>query len=352
MSASVFDHPWLSGLFDAPKISPLWQPDAQIAHIVNFEWAWTKALIKTGRTTPTQGEAALSAIENWTASNETLREGVARDGIVIPIIIEQMRAGLADSDAVHSGATSQDVIDTAFVLTLQAILDVFEHDLAQLCLTLQNLRDLHGHNTIMGRTRMQAALLITVDHRITGWHNPLKKLLAELPNVRRTVVQLQIGGAVGDGQTLGTDFADVAQFVGGELNLPVPDNSWQTDRGDIALFAGWLTRVCGAIGKIGQDIGLMAQQGIDEIELVNTGISSAMAYKKNPVRAELLVTLSRFCSGLNGVVGQSLVHEQERSGAAWGIEWMTVPQMTMVTGCAIHTAQKVLNDITRIGAAK
>jgi 3-carboxy-cis,cis-muconate cycloisomerase len=93
----------------------------------------------------------------------------------------------------------------------------------------------------------------------------------------------------------------------------------------------------------------MAQQGIEEIAISGGGGSSAMPHKQNPVKAELLVTLSRFTAGMSGLMGQALVHEQERSGAAWALEWMVLPQMTMAVGCATHTARELLGQITRVG---
>ncbi|MGO7388986.1 3-carboxy-cis,cis-muconate cycloisomerase, partial [Rhizobium ruizarguesonis] len=78
------------------------------------------------------------------------------------------------------------------------------------------------------------------------------------------------------------------------------------------LFAS----ISGSLGKMGQDIALLAQDG-DEIEISGGGTSSAMAHKQNPVSAEVLISLARFNATLLSGVHQSLVHEQERSGAAW-----------------------------------
>ena len=49
----------------------------------------------------------------------------------------------------------------------------------------------------------------------------------------------------------------------------------------------------GSLGKFGQDVALMAQNG-GEIALTGGGGSSAMPHKRNPVAAEVLVALARF----------------------------------------------------------
>jgi 3-carboxy-cis,cis-muconate cycloisomerase len=43
------------------------------------------------------------------------------------------------------------------------------------------------------------------------------------------------------------------------------------------------------------------------------------------------------------------VHEQERSGAAWALEWMILPQMAQATGRALVAAQQLIGQITAMG---
>ena len=106
----------------------------------------------------------------------------------------------------------------------------------------------------------------------------------------------------------------------------------------------------GSLGKFGQDVALLAQSEVGEIRLASGGGSSAMPHKVNPVGAEVLVTLARFNATLLSGMHQALVHENERSGAAWTLEWMLLPQMMAATGAALATAQRLLPDIAFRGA--
>ena len=63
-----------------------------------------------------------------------------------------------------------------------------------------------------------------------------------------------------------------------------------------------------------------------------------MPHKRNPVIAEVLVALARFNATQLSGMHQALVHEQERSGAAWTLEWMLLPQMVMATAAALRLA--------------
>ena len=45
-----------------------------------------------------------------------------------------------------------------------------------------------------------------------------------------------------------------------------------------------------------------------------------------------------------------MVHEQERSGAAWTLEWLLLPPMLIATGAALRTARQVSTSIESLGS--
>jgi len=55
------------------------------------------------------------------------------------------------------GATSQDAIDTGFVLQVRAVLDIVDREVDQLCRTLATLADAHRETVMVGRSWMQHA---------------------------------------------------------------------------------------------------------------------------------------------------------------------------------------------------
>ncbi len=46
---------------------------------------------------------------------------------------------------------------------------------------------------------------------------------------------------------------------------------------------------------------------------------------------------------------QAMIHERERSGSAWVLEWMTWPAMAEATGAALRHANRLIASIKRIG---
>ncbi len=316
-----------------------------------FETAWTNALAACNVVSQTNADIALTAITDFSGAD--LGIGGNRDGLPVPAMVSALREGLSEeaAKAIHTGATSQDVIDTATVMTCVAVLDAFEKRIKRLITAIDQLRDSFGDRPLMARTRMQAALPMTVEARLITWRRPLTAHLARLKDLRTAMAQVQIGGPIGLRDNPQDHVARCAPLVAKELGLSLSD-VWQTDRSGICDIGHWMVLVTGTLGKIGQDVTLMAQQGIDEISLSRGGTSSAMPHKQNPVRAEALVTLARFVGGQQAVLTQGMIHEQERSGSAWALEWMTLPVMAEATGAALNNTEKLMNAITSIGTTK
>ena len=180
----------------------------------------------------------------------------------------------------------------------------------------------------MGMTRMQAG---DPDHGCGPRARLARSRWSGIANgwrsSRADLLVVQFGGAAGTLEKLGDKAPAVRAALAAKLGLGDAPQ-WHSQRDALAEFAGWLSLVTGSLGKFGQDIALMAQAG-DEIELSGGGGSSAMPHKQNPVAAEALVALARFNATQLSGMHQALVHEQERSGAAWTLEWLMLPQMVV-----------------------
>jgi 3-carboxy-cis,cis-muconate cycloisomerase len=75
-----------------------------------------------------------------------------------------------------------------------------------------------------------------------------------------------------------------------------------------------------------------------------------MAHKQNPVAAELLVALARFNAVQVSGLHLAMVHENERSGSAWTLEWLILPQMFVAAGASTRNASAMLGAVEEIGA--
>ncbi|KQY13904.1 3-carboxy-cis,cis-muconate cycloisomerase [Rhizobium sp. Root482] len=351
MTVSPFDHPYLVGLLGDEETAAQFSAAAEIEAMLRFEVALARAECDEGVVPVAAAERIAWAVLHFAPDMAALRQAVGRDGVVVPELVRQLReaVGPEHGQYVHFAATSQDVIDTGLMLRLKTVAAGFDRRIEALEEGLNELSRTFGANPLTGRTRMQAAIGITVSDRISSWATPLKRNRARLQSFIGDGLAVQFGGAAGTLDKLGEKGPAVRARLAAELSL-ADRPQWHSQRDGIAEFAGLLSLITGNLGKLGQDVALMAQEGT-EIALVGGGTSSAMAHKQNPVAAETLVTLARFNAVQLSAMHHALVHEQERSGSAWTLEWMVLPQMTVATGAALRLAGQLLASIRSLGTS-
>ncbi len=346
MTISVFDHPILSALLGDEEVSHAFSVEADVRAMLEFEKALASAQAAAGliseETAARIGEVCANFIPDITA----LREGVAKDGVVAPTLVKLLRqkVGEPHAEKVHFRATSQDVIDTSLMLRLKSLMVSFGQRIDGLIESLRAIEAAQGATPLMGRTRMQRALPITAADKLRGWREPLERHRDRLPDLARRLLVVQFGGAVGvrggiegRGDAIAAELARRLELGNGPC--------WHVERDCPAEFASWLSLVSGSLGKIGQDVAILAQNEIAEAQLSGGGASSAMPHKSNPVQAETLVTLARFNATLLAAQHHALVHENERSGAAWTLEWLVLPQMLAATGASLRHASALCSGL-------
>jgi 3-carboxy-cis,cis-muconate cycloisomerase len=348
MTVSPFENSLLSGLLGDAEAVSLFSVDAELGGMIAFERALAEAEGAEGVIPPAAAKTICDAIGAIGIDVAKLTASTATDGVAVPELVRQLRAGLpADvREFVHFGATSQDVVDTSLALRLKHLSEMLKARLDELITEFDALDARDGALSVMAHTRMQAAIPVTASRKIMSWRDPLARHRERLAEAVAGIAQLQFGGAAGTLEKLGPKGAAVAARMAARLGLAAPARPWHSERDGVAAFASWLSLVSGSLGKFGQDVALLAQNEVGEIKLSAGGGSSAMPHKVNPVGAEVLVTLARFNATLLSGMHQSLVHESERSGAAWSLEWMLLPQMATATAAGLRTACKLVPEIS------
>jgi len=327
--------------------------DADVTAMISVELALAKATFACGLIGENAAREIATVGHGFKPDLARLNEATLKDGVVVPELVRQLKArvGAPHDGSVHFGATSQDIIDTALAVRLCAVFELFDSRLKALLTSLDHLSASFGDNPLMGRTRMQAAIPIKVSDRIAVWRGLIERMHVALGDVRSHNLIVSLAGPAGTSEKFGDKIGEVRHAMAALLHLSMPDYVPHAARDRIAALGNWLSQVTGALGKIGQDIALMAQNEFAEISLSGTGGSSAMTHKQNPVRAEVLVALARYNAVQVSGLHQALVHEQERSGSGWTLEWMILPGMLNATGTALIHAEALLGSVRRIGSA-
>ena len=339
MTVSPFDHPILSALVGDPEIAAAFAVEADVEAMLAFEAALALSQASVGLISESAARRIAGVAADFRPDIVALAKGAGQDGVVAPALVRLLREAVGEPYAaeVHRGATSQDVIDTSLALRLKAVIAALESRLEAFVALLRAVERDQGSVPLMGRTRMQRAAPIHARDKLRNWREPLERHQRRLGELKPRLLVVQFGGAVGVRDGLDGKGEAIAIELARRLELG-DGPCWHAQRDSLAEFAAWLSLVSGSLGKIGQDVALLAQNEIGEVKLAEVGGSSAMPHKSNPVRAEVLVALARFNAALLGGEHQALVHENERSGAAWTLEWLTIPQMTVACGASLRHA--------------
>ncbi|WOI10753.1 3-carboxy-cis,cis-muconate cycloisomerase [Thalassospira lucentensis] len=340
MTISPFDSAMLGNLFADAEIAALFTDDAQIASMVLFEAALASAEASAGVIPEASANRIADVCREFRPDPASLAAGTASAGVPVPALVKALKAEIGGDDAryVHFGATSQDVFDTGLVLRLRDAVAIIRRRTRKLIKALIAQAETHRATVMIGRTRSQQAVPTTFGLKAAGWLAPLVRIDQRIDTLCSDLFRLSFGGAAGTLASIGDKAIEVERNLADELELPPTDMPWHSQRDVLVDFAAQLTALSGALGKMGLDLVLLAQSEIAEVQPGKGGGSSTMPHKSNPVQAEMLITLARFNAGQLGTFAQSQIHEHERSGASWLLEWLTLPQMIMATGAGLAQA--------------
>jgi 3-carboxy-cis,cis-muconate cycloisomerase len=246
---------------------------------------------------------------------------------------------------VHWGATSQDIIDTGLVLQLRASVPLIVGDLSRAADAAAMHAHQHAKTTMAGRTWLQQATPITFGLKAAGWCDALDRVTARLEAALGDALTLQFGGASGTLAALADRGPAIAASCGKALGLTVPPIPWHTHRDRLATLASALGVATGTAGKIGRDLGLLAQTEVDEAREPpsDAGGSSTMPHKRNPVGPVLARACALRVHALAAVFTGE--HEHERAAGAWHAEWEPLCDLLSLTGAAASHVRGALEGL-------
>lgn len=269
-------------------------------------------------------------------SAELARRSVAGGNPVIPLVTEirtrvEARAGAEAAGAVHFGATSQDILDTALMLVSKQALGVIVSDLGECGDIAAQLAAAHRATPMSGRTLLQQAVPTTFGALAAVWGQSLDRARARLAQLR-DALPVQLGGAAGTLAPLYPHGLEVLAAFADETDLAEPDGVWHTDRTVITELAGGLGSAAAAVGKAATDLVLLAQTEIGEVRERAPGGSSAMAHKQNPIAAVTARAAAAQAPGLVATLLAAGSPELQRGAGSWHAEWPALLALLRYTG--------------------
>src|SRR5258706_1015071 len=336
-------------LFNDEDVSQLLSDRAFVGALVEVEIALARAEARVG-VIPTTAAEQIGSVQAEKIDIAALAQGTLRSGFPIIALVQELRkqVGIDAAAYVHWGATTQDIVDTACVLQMRSVIKVMRRRIAQIVTGLSALAERHRSTVLAGRTHSQQALPVTFGLKVAGWLAPLLRHAERLGELEPRLLVVQFGGAAGTLAALGDKGLAVTQALASGLELAVPAMPWHTQRDAFVEFAGWLSLVTGSLGKMAQDIILLAQTEVGEVGEsgeAGRGGSSTMPQKSNPITSELIVAAARTNASLLSALHNAQIQEQERGTHGWQVEWLTLPQMVTLTGAALKHAAYLAKNL-------
>jgi 3-carboxy-cis,cis-muconate cycloisomerase len=351
MSTSL--SPLLAPMLSSAAMRAVCDDVACLQHMLDFEAALARAEAANGVIPTGAADTIAKACNAGSFDQGVLAEAATRSGNLAIPLVKALTAEVArvDADAaryVHWGATSQDVIDTATMLTLRAATDALLGDIDRAITGFAKLARRHRNTPVVARTWLQHALPMPFGLKLAEYAAALHRSRTRLQRLRSEGLALQFGGAAGTLAALGDKGLLVAKRLAQELRLPLPDAPWHTHRDRIAEAASVFAILSGTCGKIARDVQLMMQTDVAEAfepSGEGRGGSSTMPHKRNPVAAATALAAATMAPNLAATIFAAQVQDHERSAGPWHAEWPVLPMLQLITSGALASTVDIAEGL-------
>lgn len=256
---------------------------------------------------------------------------------------------------IHLGATSMDVEDNADALRLRAALDLVIESLAGLLRLLAGLIEKYADTPLMAFTHLQPAEPTTLGYRLALYGQDLLEDHQALKARRAAIRGKGFKGAVGTS-------ASYADLIGAE-NLPAFEERLSEEldlpfyavaaqvyprRQDFEVIAA-LAGLGASLYKFAFDLRLLQSPPLGELGepfgARQVG-SSAMPFKRNPIRAEKIDSLARYLAGLPRLAWDNAAHSLlERTLDDSANRRILLPEAFLATDEILRTAISILKGL-------
>ncbi|HET8771954.1 MAG TPA: adenylosuccinate lyase [Gemmatimonadaceae bacterium] len=265
-------------------------------------------------------------------------------------------AAPAAKGVIHLGATSCFVTDNGDLVQMRRGLELLRGRVVSLVRTLSAFAERWKAEPTLGYTHLQAAQLTTVGKRATLWLQDLVLDLTELDHRLDTLPLRGVKGTTGTQasflELFGGDHAKVraldamvCKAMGFSGSIPVSGQTYsrKVDAQVIDAVAG----IAASAAKFASDLRMLQSFGEVEEPFEQDQIgSSAMAYKRNPMRSERINSLSRFVLSIAGTANQThSVQYFERTLDDSAVRRIAIPEAFLATDAILVLMENIASGL-------
>ena len=251
---------------------------------------------------------------------------------------------------IHLGATSYDIVDTAWGLIFKEAFNILKNRLFKLLKILVKQADKYKHLVCVGRTHGQHAIPTTYGMKFANWADELSRHVDRLLEISKRDIVGKFGGAVGTFASYGKNGIKMQELIMNYLGLEANLISTQVihrDRHAEIIF--WIALVGSTISKIAKELRDLQRNEIAEMfepfSKKQVG-SSTMASKRNPHKSERLCGLYRLlASNLFPAMENNALIEHERDLTNSSVERIIFPENFILLDFMLVQLTSILEGI-------
>lgn len=253
---------------------------------------------------------------------------------------------------IHLGATSAYVTDNADLILMRRGLTLLRERVVDILDVLATFAERWRNEPTLGYTHIQPAQLTTVGKRATLW---MQDLVLDVHDLDYRIASLPLRGVKG---TTGTQASFLRLFHGDDekvreldrlvttkmgfsASIPVSGQTYsrKLDAGVLGVVAG----IAASAAKFASDMRLLQSFGEIEEPFEREQIgSSAMAYKRNPMRSERINSLARFVISMESNANEThSVQYFERTLDDSANRRLIIPEMFLATDAILLLMRNV-----------
>ncbi len=278
--------------YTRPEMGAIWEDQNRYQKWLDVEIAVCNAWFELGEIP----KAALQRIKKNVSFNteriDEIEKVVKHDILAFLTSVSEFVG--KDSQYVHLGLTSYDVVDTALSLLIKESLEKISKGLNELKATLKEQALKHKKTVLVGRTHGVHAEPITFGVKVLVWYDEICRHIERISRATENIGYGRISGSVGTYIHLDPRVEEIALAKLGLRPAKISTQVLQRDRHAEVIAA--LALVCASLDKFAQEI--RHHQKTEALELEEPFTkgqkgSSSMPHKKNPVRTERVSGLAR-----------------------------------------------------------
>ena len=302
--------------YEVKEIVDIWSQENKLSTWKKVESSVTKSLEEEGIVPKGLSEKILDA--NVTVKEVEAREKVTNHDLASFVDILQDKVN-EDSEWIHYGLTSSDVVDTSNSLLILESLDFLIGKVDELISTLKNLAIKEKDTKIIGRTHGVFAEVTFLGNIISNWLLEIYRNKERLERAKENISIGKLSGVVGNYTIINSDIEKKSLET---LNLkPELFASQIVSRDRYAEVISCIGMLASSYDRIAINLRGYQRSEVGEIHESFSSEqkgSSAMPHKKNPITSERISGISRILRGyvVSALENISLWHERDISNSS------------------------------------